>query len=73
MIKIDDLWKSLGEFSLKGINLEVSNGEYFIILGPIGSGKTLLLETIAGFHFPDKGSIFINENEITFLPPEKRS
>jgi molybdate/tungstate transport system ATP-binding protein len=73
MIEVKDLWKNLEGFSLKGINLKVINGEYFVILGPIGSGKTLLLETIAGFHYPEKGSIFIDGNEVTFLPPEKRS
>jgi len=33
--------------------------EYFVILGPTGAGKTLLLETIAGFYFPDSGEVLI--------------
>jgi len=72
MIKIRNLYKDWKEFSLKNINLEVKKGEYFVILGPTGAGKTLLLETIAGFHFPDSGEVLIEGHEVTNLPPEKR-
>ncbi len=72
MIAIKDLHKDWREFSLKDINLEVEKGEYFVVLGPTGAGKTLLLELIAGFYPPDKGEIWIDGNEITRLPPEKR-
>ncbi len=72
MITIKNLYKSWGDFSLKNINLEVKGKEYFIVLGPTGAGKTLLLETIAGFHIPDKGEIWINGEDMTYTPPEKR-
>lgn len=72
MIRVKNLFKSWKGFSLKNINLEVGRGEYFVILGPTGAGKTLLLETIAGFHFPDKGEIWINGKNVTNFPPEKR-
>lgn len=72
MIRIRNLYKEWKGFSLKDINMEIKKGEYFIILGPTGSGKTLLLETIAGFHFPDSGRIYINDKDVSFLPPEKR-
>jgi len=72
MIEIKDLHKGWKEFSLKSINLEVKKGEYFVVLGPTGAGKTLLLELIAGFYSPDKGEIWIDGNEVTRLPPEKR-
>jgi ABC-type Fe3+/spermidine/putrescine transport system ATPase subunit len=52
--------------------LTVEAGEYFIVLGPTGAGKTLLLETIMGFHKPDTGKILINGNDVTGVPPEKR-
>lgn len=72
MIKIIHLSKDWKEFSLKDINLEVKKGEYFVILGPTGAGKTLLLETIAGFYFPDSGEVGIDGHDVTNLPPERR-
>ncbi len=72
MIRIINLCKDWKEFSLKDINLEVKKGEYFVILGPTGAGKTLLLETIAGFHFPDTGEVWIERHDVTNLPPERR-
>ena len=72
MIKIKDLQKSWKDFSLKNINLEVKNKEYLVILGPTGAGKTLLLEMIVGFHSPDSGEIWINGENVTDSPPEKR-
>jgi molybdate/tungstate transport system ATP-binding protein len=73
MIKIKSLYKDWKEFSLKDINLEINKGEYFVILGPTGAGKTLLLETIAGFYLPDKGEIWIDGEDLTDLPPEDRN
>ena len=72
MITIRNLSKDWKEFRLKNINLEVKKGEYFVILGPTGAGKTLLLETIAGFYFPDSGEIRIEGHDVTDLPPELR-
>jgi len=70
---IQRLSKSWGDFAIRNIDLDVENGEYFVLLGPTGAGKTLLLETIAGFHKPDTGEIWINGKNVTSLPPEKRS
>jgi len=72
MIRIENLSKDWIDFRLKDINLDVNENEYFVILGPTGAGKTLLLETIAGFNMPDNGRIFLRGKEITRLPPEKR-
>ncbi len=72
MIRIKGLSKDWKGFSLKDINLEVKKGEYFVILGPTGAGKTLLLETIAGFYFPDRGAVWIDGDDVTNLPPERR-
>jgi len=72
MIRVENLYKDWREFSLKNINLEVKKGEYFVLLGPTGAGKTLLLETIAGFHIPESGKIWIEGKDVTALPPEKR-
>lgn len=72
MIEIKHLSADLGEFHLKDINLSISNGEYFVILGPTGAGKTILLECIAGLQKIKQGEIWINGDEITHLAPEER-
>lgn len=72
MIGIRNLSKEWAGFSLQDINLDIKNREYFVVLGPTGAGKTLLLELIAGFHRPDEGEIWIAGENVTELPPEKR-
>jgi len=72
MIEVLDLWKKLGEFSLREINLKIEDKEYFVIIGPTGAGKTIFLECIAGFLEPDRGEIKIDGKKINGLPPEKR-
>lgn len=72
MLEIEDLSIQLGEFSFKDLNLTVKKGEYCIILGPTGAGKTILLETIAGIHYPKSGRILLDGKEITNTPPESR-
>jgi len=72
MLSIRDLSKKWADFSLTNINLDVKEREYFTVLGPTGAGKTLMLELIAGFHRPDLGEIWINDKNITDLPPEQR-
>ncbi len=72
MIEIKDLAIDLGEFHLRDINLSIEKGEYFIILGPTGAGKTVLMEAIAGLHRIKHGQIFVNGDEVTRLAPEER-
>jgi len=73
MIEIKNLSGNLGEFRLHDINLEVNKGEYLAILGPTGTGKTVLIEYITGIYKPDKGSILIEGEDITPLYPEERN
>ncbi|HDR74206.1 MAG TPA: ATP-binding cassette domain-containing protein [Methanoculleus sp.] len=72
MLRITGLTKTLGSFSLKGVNLHIEEGEYFIILGPTGAGKTILLETIAGIYSPDGGTIALHGSDITRTDPKHR-
>ena len=72
-LKIENISKSWSEFKLKNIDLTIDDGDYFIIIGPTGAGKTLLLEIIMGFHKPDEGRIVLNGKDITDEPPEKRN
>ena len=73
MIRIEDLTVDLGEFILNDINLEIERGEYFVVLGPTGAGKSVLLETIAGLYQPKKGLIEINGRDVTRAEPRKRN
>jgi len=72
MIEIKRLTVNLGDFLLDGIDLRVEKGEYFIILGPTGAGKTVLLEAIAGLHPVKSGEIWLDGREVTRLEAEKR-
>ena len=70
-LKIQNLSSNVGEFSLRNINLDIQNNEYFVLLGQSGSGKTMLLETIAGLN-PCNGQIIFKGNDISSTPTEKR-
>jgi len=72
MIEIKNLTVDLGAFCLQDIDLKIEPGEYFIVLGPTGSGKTILLESIAGLYPTKSGEIWLNGTEVTKLEPEKR-
>lgn len=65
MLKLNNINRKLGDFALKDINLVVSEGQYYVLLGRSGSGKTQLLELIAGLENPDSGSIFLDNIDIT--------
>jgi molybdate/tungstate transport system ATP-binding protein len=60
------------EFAIQDVTLQVDEGQYLVIVGPTGAGKTLLLELLLGIHHPDSGRIFVGDREVTGLPPEKR-
>jgi len=72
MIRIENLNIRLLQFHLRDINLAVEENEFFMLMGPTGAGKTVLLEAIAGLIHADRGKIFIRGKEVTALPSEKR-
>ena len=69
---LENIRKSYGSFTLNA-NLELKEGEFHTFLGPSGCGKTTLLRIIAGFTAPDSGRIYLDGQDITALPPEKRN
>jgi len=72
LLRLEDICLRLGEFRLQEIFLHVKPGTYLALLGPTGTGKTVLLETIAGVHHPNRGRIHLGGREVTHLAPEKR-
>jgi spermidine/putrescine transport system ATP-binding protein len=73
-IKIDSISKSFdGVEVLKNISFEIKGGEFFSILGGSGCGKTTLLRMIAGFIEADSGAIYLGNDDITHLSPDKRN
>src|SRR5471032_3566821 len=60
-LELNSIHKSFGtQRALENINLSVPTGSRTVIVGPSGSGKTTLLRMIAGFEFPDSGSLTLN-------------
>jgi len=65
MLRLENISKNFGGFSISNINLEVAKGEYFVLLGASGAGKSVVLEVIAGLMKANSGKVFLNEKDIT--------
>jgi molybdate transport system ATP-binding protein len=72
-LKIENINITLGKFTITNINFSIKKGEYATIIGPSGSGKSILLETIAGFYKPESGRVYLNNEDITDKPIESRN
>lgn len=72
MLEVHALSVRAGDFLLSDVSLTVQQSSCHVILGPTGSGKTLLLESVIGLRKPDTGKVLVNGEEITCLPIEKR-
>lgn len=65
MISVQQLYKRFGKNEvLSGVDLEISDGEVFAILGPNGSGKTTLIKAILGMVLPNSGAISVKKQPI---------
>ena len=72
LIKLTDVWKiyQMGEVefaALKGIDLEIYEGEFLVVLGPSGSGKSTLMNLLGCLDIPSKGTVFLNSKDISEL------
>jgi ABC-type Fe3+/spermidine/putrescine transport system ATPase subunit len=72
MLEVKSLKKSYGDFSVS-LDLSVGAGETLSLVGPSGCGKTTALNLIAGLVEPESGSVTIDGEDITSLPPWKRN
>ena len=72
-IKLENIYKNFGKTSaLKNLNIEIFNGEFFVLLGPTGAGKTTTLRIISGLEQPDRGNIFFDEEIMNDVQPAFR-
>jgi trehalose transport system ATP-binding protein len=73
-LELLDIDKSYGRKQiLDKVSLQVEKGEFFVILGPSGEGKSTLLRILAGIEKPDGGQVLIDGIDVTELPPNKRN
>lgn len=72
MIRTEHLNIDLDPFYLRDVTLSVEKNDFFVLMGPTGAGKTVLLEALAGLIPIESGRIWIGGREVTGLPPEKR-
>lgn len=73
ILTIAGLEKTFDDFTaLHGIDLHVQDGEFLTIVGPSGSGKTTLIRLLVGMETPTSGSIWLRDQRIDELPPNKR-
>ncbi|EPX86213.1 ABC-type spermidine/putrescine transport system, ATPase component [Rubellimicrobium thermophilum DSM 16684] len=73
LIRLRDVHKYYGDYhALRGIDLDIREGEFFSLLGPSGCGKTTLLRTIAGFEQPSQGTLSIAGQDMKGVPANLR-
>ena len=72
MLEVKNLVAKRGDFFLQDVSLTVRDGEYFVLLGPTGAGKTVLLESIAGITGIRGGQIWIGGKDVTSLNVQER-
>lgn len=73
-LSLKDISKTFGNTqAVIDFNLDVEQGEFVAFLGPSGCGKTTTLRMIAGFEQPSTGHIFLDGEEITYQPPNRRN
>jgi len=72
-VHLDRISKAYGERTvIKDLELQVNDGEFVTLLGPSGCGKTTTLRMIAGYIYPDSGSITVSGEDVTEQSPQKR-
>jgi ABC-type sugar transport system ATPase subunit len=72
MIRTQHLTFSIGRFRLDDINIEMAHDEYFVLLGPPGSGKSIFLECLCGLRRVAGGRVFLDGRDVTREEPRKR-
>jgi ABC-type Fe3+/spermidine/putrescine transport system ATPase subunit len=71
-LEVEKISLDLGSFALREVSFQTGPGEILVLLGANGSGKSVCLEAIAGFHRTAAGRVLIGGREVTQLAPERR-
>lgn len=72
-VKIENISKKFGDTdAVSNLSFTIKHGEFVVLLGPTGAGKTTTLRLIAGLEDPDEGKIFVNNEDVTGSPPAQR-
>jgi len=72
-IKLESIHKTFGDISvIKGVDIDINDGEFVVFVGPSGSGKSTLLRMVAGLEDITSGVLKLDGKEINDLPPAKR-
>jgi ABC-type sugar transport system ATPase subunit len=73
-ILLENVSKRYGEQTVvNNVSLEIKDGEFFVLLGSSGSGKTTVLNIIAGLVSADEGRVLLHDRDVTDLPTQKRN
>jgi molybdate/tungstate transport system ATP-binding protein len=72
MIRVQNLSVKAGTFSLDGVSFQISTGDYVVLIGKTGCGKTTLWEAICGLRPIVSGSISLMNKDVTYLKPAER-
>lgn len=72
MIAVCGLTLEQGQFAIRDVNFSIPTGQYGVLMGPTGSGKSSILEVIAGLRSASVGNIILGERDVTTLPPNER-
>ena len=74
LLRAQDLYKTYaGRNVVSGVNLDVGSGQVVGLLGPNGAGKTTSFYMVVGLAKPDRGAVFLDDQEITALPMYRRA
>ena len=73
MISLDHVSIRQGKFSLNDVCLSIESGQYGILMGPTGSGKTTLAEAICGLRRTNRGKILLDGKDVAKLAPAARN
>lgn len=79
MLRMTNIYKTFNantvneKLVLKGLNLELNDGDFVTVIGGNGAGKSTMLNMIAGVYYPDQGSITLDGEDITYMPEHVRA
>ena len=74
LIQFKNVTKRFGNFTaIEDLNIDIYEKEFFALLGPSGCGKTTMMRMLAGFETPTSGTILLDGQDISPIPPNKRS